>query len=281
MLTQALKPTLYIVATPIGNLNDITLRAIDTLKQVEFIAAEDTRHTRRLLSQFEIETSVISFHDYSSEESARKLLERIVNGENCALVSDAGTPLISDPGYRLVSLAPEYGVTVSPIPGACALIAGLSAAGLPSDRFCFEGFLPAKPLQRQKRLASLAGEERTLVFYEAPHRIEALLADMKMEFGEQREVVLGRELTKTFETITRGTLAELVDFTAADANQRRGEFVVMVAGEQAVKLFDDKVKETFALLNEELPPKKAAKIAAQIHGVNAKDIYQWSLTKNS
>ncbi|MEJ7746910.1 MAG: 16S rRNA (cytidine(1402)-2'-O)-methyltransferase [Luteimonas sp.] len=266
--------TLFIVATPIGNLGDLSPRALDTLRGVAAICAEDTRHTRQLLGHFGVDKPLLALHEHNESDVADKLVARLLGGDALALVSDAGTPLVSDPGYRLVRAARAAGIKVSPIPGASALIAAMSVAGLPSDRFVFEGFLPAKASARRERLATLASEPRTLVFYESSHRIEDALADFVALFGEGRRAVLARELTKLFETVLDGTLAELVARVGADDNQRKGEFVVLVegAGEDA----DAKVAEgrrLYATLAGHLPPSTAAKLAAELSGAPRKALY--------
>ncbi|MEP6634049.1 MAG: 16S rRNA (cytidine(1402)-2'-O)-methyltransferase, partial [Luteimonas sp.] len=222
--------TLYIVATPIGNLGDLSARALDTLRNVAAVCAEDTRHTRQLLAHYGVERPLIALHEHNEAEVAAKLVARLRNGDALALVSDAGTPLVSDPGFRLVRAAREAGIKVSPVPGASAVIAALSVAGLPSDRFVFEGFLPAKAAARRERLAQLAGETRTLVLYESSHRIEAALADLVAVFGAERKAVVARELTKLFETVLDGSLGALHARIAADADQRKGEFVMLIEG---------------------------------------------------
>src|SRR5207342_3336141 len=224
--------TLHVVATPIGNLGDLSPRALDTLRNVAAVCAEDTRHTRQLLSHFGLERPLLALHQHNEDAQAAQLVARLLAGDSLALVSDAGTPLVSDPGFRLVSAARAAGVRVSPVPGACAAIAALSVAGLPSDRFCFEGFLPAKAGARRERLRALAREPRTLVFYETGHRIEESLADFVEAFGARREAVLARELTKLFETVLGETLADLHAQVVADANQRKGEFVLVVRGSE-------------------------------------------------
>ncbi len=266
--------TLFVVATPIGNLADLSPRALATLKAVAAICAEDTRHTRQLLAHYGVEKPLVALHEHNEGEIADKLVARLTAGESLALVSDAGTPLVSDPGYRLVRAARAAGVKVSPIPGASAVIAALSVAGLASDRFVFEGFLPAKAAARRERLARLAAEPRTLVFYESAHRIEDSLTDMAAAFGAERPAVLARELTKLFETVLDGTLAAVRTQVAADPNQRRGEFVVIVqgAGEDA----DAKVVEgrrLYTKLSEHLPPSTAAKVAADLSGAPRKALY--------
>ena len=265
---------LFVVAPPIGNLGDLGSRALDTLKTVAAICAEDTRHTRQLLAHFGVEKPLIALHEHNEGDVAASMVARLVAGESLALVSDAGTPLVSDPGFRLVRAAREAGVTVSPVPGASALIAALSVAGLPSDRFIFEGFLPAKPNARRERLHALASEPRTLIFYESAHRIEEALDDAAAAFGSERRAVIARELTKLFETVLDGSLAELAQRVRADPNQRKGEFVLMVqgAGEDA----DAKVAEglrLYAKLKEHLPPSTAAKLAAELSGAPRKVLY--------
>ncbi len=266
--------TLHVVATPIGNLGDLSPRALEVLRAVAAICAEDTRHTRRLLAHFGIERPLLAVHEHNEDDVAGKLVERLLAGESLALVSDAGTPLVSDPGFRLVRAARAAGIAVSPVPGACAFVAALSVAGLASDRFVFEGFLPAKAAARRERLASLAGETRTLVFYESAHRIEDALADCVVVFGAERPAVLARELTKLFETVLDGTLAELRARVEADPDQRKGEFVLLVqgAGEDA----EAKVAEgrrLYAKLCEHLKPSQAAKLAAELSGAPRKALY--------
>ncbi|TLM76915.1 16S rRNA (cytidine(1402)-2'-O)-methyltransferase [Microbulbifer harenosus] len=273
------KAVLYIVATPIGNLADMVPRAVEVLQSADLVAAEDTRHSQRLFSHFSIDTPLVAYHDHSDDQRTAKILERLEQGQVVALISDAGTPLISDPGYRLVREARERGFAVVPIPGPCAFVAALSAAGLPSDRFTFEGFLPAKPLAREKALQSLAGETRTMVFYEAPHRVLDTLEAMRQIFGDTREAVIARELTKAFETIQLLPLAELVEWVRADSNQQRGEIVLLVRGADATKAaeLDAESERVMKLLLAELPPKRAAAVAAEITGVNKKLLYNWSL----
>ena len=266
--------TLHVVATPIGNLGDLSARALEILGRVDAICAEDTRHTRQLLSHFGLERPLLALHQHNEDAQAAQLVRRLLAGDSLALVSDAGTPLVSDPGFRLVRAAREAGVRVSPVPGACAAIAALSVAGLPSDRFVFEGFLPAKGGARRERLARLAAEPRTLMFYESAHRIEETLVDMAAAFGPGRPAVLARELTKLFETVLDGPLAALLARVQADPNQRRGEFVLIVegAGEDA----DARVTEgrrLYARLVEHLPPSTAARLAADLSGAPRKALY--------
>lgn len=275
--------TLYIVATPIGNLADMVPRAVETLQQVDLIAAEDTRHSRRLMEHFHISTPLVAYHNFNEQGSVDGLLAKLQQGSNIALISDAGTPLIADPGYRLVHAAQQQGVTVVPIPGACAVIAALSASGLASDRFAFEGFLPAKASQRRSTLEKLATESRTLIFYEAPHRVLDALEDMTSVFGSQRQGVMARELTKTFETIKSASLAELVAFVKEDSNQQKGEIVLLVAGHinETVTEVDETSAKVLAVLLKELPLKKAAALTAEITGVNKKVLYQWGIKNKS
>ena len=266
--------TLYVIATPIGNLADISARALQTLREVAAVCAEDTRHTRPLLAHYGIDKPLIALHDHTEEAIADKVVARLLAGESLALVSDAGTPLVSDPGFKLVRAARAAGIKVSPIPGACAAIAALSVAGLPSDRFAFEGFLPAKASARRERLSRLASATATLVFYESSHRIEESLADMLAIFGGDRPAVLARELTKLFETVLDGDLASLLAQVQADPNQRRGEFVVMVQGagdDEAAQIAEG--RRLYARLNEHLPPSTAAKLAAELSGAPRKALY--------
>lgn len=274
--------TLYVVATPIGNLEDISARALRILREVALVAAEDTRHTLRLLQHFGIQTAVSACHEHNERDEGDRFLERLRAGDDIALVSDAGTPLISDPGFHLVRAARRDGFAVVPVPGACAAIAALSAAGLPSDRFGFEGFLPAKTAARQARLSSIKEETRTLIFYEAPHRLLDCLEDMARVFGEARQVVLARELTKTFETIRGGALADLCAWVAGDANQQRGECVLLVEGWQppvGEAALDDETSRVLDLLLAELPLKRAAALAAEITGVRKNLLYQAALDR--
>ncbi len=273
-MMPAAPATLYVVATPIGNLADLSPRAQEVLRSVAAICAEDTRHTGQLLSHFGISRPLVALHDHNEEAMAERVVARLLGGESMAVVSDAGTPLVSDPGFRLVRAARAAGVKVSPVPGACAAIAALSVAGLPSDRFVFEGFLPAKAAARRERLQRLAGETGTLVFYESSHRIAESLADMAAAFGDERPAVVARELTKLFETVLDGTLAQLRAAVEADDNQRKGEFVVMVQGaadDEAAKIAEG--RRLHARLKEYLPPSTAAKLAAELSGAPRKLLY--------
>ncbi len=272
---------LYIVATPIGNLGDISARALEVLQKVDRIAAEDTRHSASLLRHFAIDTPMFALHEHNERHKAEQVLGLLQQGESLALISDAGTPLISDPGYFLVREAHRAGFRVVPVPGPSALIAALSACGLATDRFCFEGFLPAKSGARRRALEALAQEPRTLAFYETPHRIEESLADMAATLGEERPATLARELTKTFETIRHAPLGELCDWVAADPNQRRGEFVVLIQGAEAVsgEGLDEETQRIATLLAEELSVKQAASLAAKISGEKKNAIYKYLLEK--
>jgi len=267
---------LFIVATPIGHLDDLSPRAAAVLRAVRIIAAEDTRHSAPLLARVGSEARVLALHDHNEREQSARIVEEILAGHDVALISDAGTPLISDPGFRLVRAVREAGGIVSPIPGPCAAIAALSAAGLPSDRFVFEGFLPAKSAARRERMSALAAEARTLIFYESSHRILESVTDAAVVFGAEREAVLARELTKMFETIIAAPLGALAERIAADPNQQRGEFVLLIAGakddDADARLAEG--KRIFALLREELAPAKAAKLAAAITGAPRKALYQ-------
>jgi 16S rRNA (cytidine1402-2'-O)-methyltransferase len=269
---------LYIVATPIGNLQDMSLRAIETLKGVAGIVAEDTRHSQQLLQHFSIQTPVVALHEHNERDRTQQLLQRLQQGEDLALISDAGTPLISDPGYYLVRELQLAGMKVVPIPGACAAIAALSAAGLATDRFIFEGFLPAKAGAREHRLTELRDENRTLIFYEAPHRVLETLQAMLAVFGPERRVVLARELTKLFETIKSAPLQELVEWVSADPNQQRGEIVILVEGLKVVA--DAALKEMRRILTTllaDLPLKQAVELTAKITGLKKNEVYALAL----
>lgn len=274
--------TLFVVATPIGNLDDLSARALKVLGAVTLIAAEDTRHSARLMQHFGIGTPLAACHEHNERDEGNRFIERLLAGDDVALISDAGTPLISDPGYHLVRQARASGVRVVPVPGACALIAALSAAGLPSDRFVFEGFLPAKTVGRRARLELVREEPRTLIFYEAPHRILECLQDMREVFGADRQALLARELTKTFETLQGLPLDQLCEWVAADANQQRGECVVLVAGWQAPEdeaAVSVEALRVLDLLLAEMPLKRAAALAAQITGVRKNLLYQAALER--
>jgi len=265
---------LYLVATPIGNLEDISYRAVRILSEVDLIAAEDTRHSRVLLSHYNITTPVIALHEHNEAKMEGRILDRISSGEVIALISDAGTPLISDPGYKLVRAARETGLPVYSVPGPSAITAALSVAGLPTDRFAFEGFLPSKTAARKKKLEQLCRETRTLVFFESSHRIEAATRDMAAAFGQNRLVAVCRELTKKFETVLRAPLAEIVEKLKEDKNQSKGEFVIVVDGYQGSE--DESLSDAFrtaTALLEYLPVSQAARIAAKLHDVSRRDVY--------
>ncbi len=266
--------SLYVVATPIGNLDDISARALKILREVALIAAEDTRHSQRLMQHFGISTPLAACHEHNERDEGSRFITRLLAGDSVAL--------ISDPGYHLVRQARAAGINVVPVPGACALIAALSAAGLPSDRFIFEGFLPAKSVGRKARLEAVKEEPRTLIFYEAPHRILECLQDMEAVFGGERQALLAREITKTFETLKGLPLAELRAFVESDSNQQRGECVVLVAGWTAPESEDAVSSEAMRILNlllEEMPLKRAAALAAQITGERKNVLYQVALDK--
>lgn len=267
---------LYIVATPIGNLEDMTFRAIDVLKKVSWIAAEDTRHSGSLLKHYSIKTPLFALHDHNERDRTEELLNRLKNGESIALISDAGTPLISDPGYFLVRETRAAGVKVIPIPGPCAAICALSVSGLATDRFVFEGFLTSKTQARLDHLTTLIHEPRTLVFYEAPHRILDTLHALVSVFGPHRKAVLARELTKMFETVHEGELGELAEWVKLDSNQQRGEIVLMVEGNKQANRFEG--QEVLLLLLENLPLKQAVEVAAKITGQRKNELYQLALT---
>jgi len=268
---------LYVVATPIGNLGDMSQRAREVLQQVDRIAAEDTRHSGQLLRHFAINTPLLALHEHNERQISEGLVVRMLAGETLALVSDAGTPLVSDPGFHLVRLAVQAGIQVLPVPGACALTAALSVAGLATDRFRFEGFLPAKHGARQQRLETLLHEEATLVFYEAPHRILDTLADMEPMFGAGRQLVLARELTKTFETVLRGTIAEVQQQVEADSNQQKGEMVLLLEGAAAEPNDDIEVQRILTILLAQLPVKQASTLAAAITGEKKNHLYDLAL----
>ncbi|MCI3947000.1 hypothetical protein K0038_04081 [Pseudomonas syringae] len=274
--------SLYVVATPIGNLDDMSVRALKVLREVALIAAEDTRHSARLMQHFGISTPLAACHEHNERDEGSRFITRLLAGDDVALISDAGTPLISDPGYHLVRQARAAGVPVVPVPGACALIAALSAAGLPSDRFIFEGFLPAKAVGRKAKLEKVKEEPRTLIYYEAPHRILECLQDMESVFGADRHALLAREITKTFETLKGLPLGELRAFVESDSNQQRGECVVLVAGwtpPEDEDVIGTEARRVLDLLLEEMPLKRAAALAADITGVRKNLLYQVALEK--
>jgi 16S rRNA (cytidine1402-2'-O)-methyltransferase len=273
--------TLRVVATPIGNLEDLSPRAQRILAEVAQVVCEDTRHSGRLLAAFGIRQRLASLHEHNEARVAPGLVERLVAGESMAVISDAGTPLLSDPGYRLVRAAAAAGVTVSPVPGPSALLAALSVAGLPTDRFAFEGFLPAKAAARRARLQALAEESRTLVFFEAGNRVAALLQDAIECLGAAREAVLARELTKLHEQVYRGNLARLAELAGSDPDVSRGEMVVLVAGRADAREGDGDralLQQLLPALLEELPPSRAVKLAAKLSGVPRREVYELALS---
>jgi 16S rRNA (cytidine1402-2'-O)-methyltransferase len=272
---------LYVVATPIGNLSDISRRAVEILGEVDLVAAEDTRHTKKLLDALNIHApAMLSLHEHNERERLDHLLALLQEGRRIALVSDAGTPLISDPGFPLVARCREHGVKVVPVPGPSAVITALSVSGLPTDRFLFEGFLPRTASKRQARLDLLRDFSSTMVFYESSHRILQTLTDMQHLFGEDRQAVMARELTKAFETVVPGTLARLVEIVTADPNQQRGEFVVMVAGAEArPEMVEAEARRVLDAFADELSPNRLAKVVAKLYGGNKRDYYQYLLEK--
>ncbi|WP_276921038.1 16S rRNA (cytidine(1402)-2'-O)-methyltransferase [Frischella perrara] len=280
----SIKPsTLYIVATPIGNLGDITLRAIETLKNVDLIAAEDTRHSGLLLQHFAIEGRLYPLHDHNEQQKTEALIEKLKSGLSIALISDAGTPLINDPGYHLVKACYRNQITVVPVPGACAAITALSVSGLPTDRFCYEGFLPAKSKARIDLLTQLKQEPRTVVFYESTHRILDSLQDMLDVYGPEKIVVLAKELTKSWETIIHSPLKDLIEWLKADDNRRKGEFVLIVEGYDKVneQEIDPDAIKLLNRLQQEIPLKKAAGIVAEIYGLKKNQLYQLGLEQKT
>lgn len=271
---------LFVVATPIGHLDDMTFRSIEVLKSVSVIAAEDTRQSAQLLKHYNISTPLTACHDHNESNKIDILIEKLKSGQNIALVSDAGTPLISDPGFKLVRAAQENGIRVIPVPGACAAIAALSAVGLPSDRFSFEGFLSSKQSQRLIQLEKLKHESQTMIIYEAPHRILDSVKDMADVFGADRPVGFAREITKTFETIKKMTLSELVTFIENDRNQQKGEIVLVIGGAPDAKDQDVEQEKLDQLLNrllQDLSVKAASQLAADLTGIKKKIAYQRAL----
>jgi 16S rRNA (cytidine1402-2'-O)-methyltransferase len=268
---------LYVVATPIGNLGDISARAREILAAVSAVAAEDTRHSGRLLRELGLERPLVSLHEHNERARVAELVARLQRGESIALVSDAGTPLVSDPGYLLVAAAVDAGLVVTPVPGPNAAIAALSASGLPCDRFCFEGFLPSRAAARRRRLAELAAETRTLILYEAPHRMADCLADLASACGDGRRACVAREITKRFETFYHGTLAELAARAKSDPDLARGESVVLVAGAPAAEPGAAGLDATLSVLLRHLPPSAAAAAAAALTGVRRADAYARAL----
>ncbi|BAV32837.1 methyltransferase [Sulfuricaulis limicola] len=271
--------TLYVVATPIGNLEDMTPRALRILSEADLIAAEDTRHSGKLLRHFGIGTKTEAIHEHNERSQVPRLVEILKGGKSIAFITDAGTPLVSDPGFLLVRAARQAGIRVVPVPGACAAIAALSAAGLPSDRFVFEGFPPAKSAARRAVFEKLREDGRTLIFYESPHRILESLKDMSEVFGGAREAVLARELTKQFETLHAGTLVELLAWVGRDTNQQLGEFVILIHGVPRVEqeAMDEEAGRVLRILLDELPVSQAAALAARITGLKKNLLYDYAL----
>jgi len=280
MSEQIIQPsTLYIVATPIGNLADISQRALNILENVDVIACEDTRHTQRLLSAYSIKNRTMSMHDHNERQRQEQISSLLQEGKSVALVSDAGTPLISDPGFHLVRHCRQLGLAVSPIPGACAAISALSVAGLPTDRFTFEGFLPSKSGSRQSTLNELANETRTMVFYDAPRRAIDTVEDIVKVLGGERYVVMARELTKTFETVHSDTAENLLAWLQEDPNQLKGEMVLIIEGHKVdPNDIPAHVVATLKLLLAEMKPKKACAITAEIYGVKKNALYDFALS---
>ena len=269
--------TLYLVATPIGNLADITQRAISVLGQVDIIAAEDTRHSQRLLSYLGIKSKLLAYHEHNEDRMTPKLLDELASGKSVALISDAGTPLISDPGYRLVTQGHDNEIDIVPVPGVCAAITALSAAGLATDSFTFEGFPPAKQGARLNFLEPLAEQSRTMIFYISCHRIVETLKDMQSVFGENRRATFARELTKTFETIKRAELSDLVNWVEADDNQRKGEIVLVVEGKEAQAADNKQIDHYLSVLLAELPVKQSVSLVVKMTGENKNEIYKRAL----
>ena len=268
--------TLFIVATPIGNLDDITFRAFEVLKNVDFVLAEDTRHSKKLLSHLDISKRIRAFHEHNEREKTKAIISEIYSGKSIALISDAGTPLISDPGYFLVAQAKKEGLKVVPIPGPTALITALSASGLASDSFTFLGFLPSKQTARVKLLIGLVGRTETIIFYESPKRVLATLTDMQTIFGDSREVCLAKELTKAFETIHTGSIPNLIEYLTIDQNHQKGEFVILISATNKIDLAEAEIQldSLLPILCAEMGTSKAAKIAAKITGIDKKKCYK-------
>jgi len=268
--------TLFIVATPIGNLDDITFRAVEILKSVDIILAENTRHSKKLLQHLNITKSIRAFHEHNEREKTKAIIDELHSGKSIALISDAGTPLISDPGYFLVVQAKKEGLRVVPIPGASALITALSASGLASDSFTFLGFLPSKQIARIKLLKTLLNQTKTSIFYESPKRILATLTDMHAIFGDSREVCLAKELTKVFETIQTDSIPNLINYLTADENNQKGEFVILIAANDKIDIVEAETRldSLLPILCAEMGASKAAKLAAKITGIDKKICYK-------
>ena len=274
--------TLYVVATPIGNFADVSERMRHTLASVSKIAAEDTRRTGLLLSHLQIDTPCFSFHDHNERQKLDWIVQLLQAGESIALVSDAGTPLISDPGYPLIARLRENGMEVTAIPGPCALITALSIAGLPTDRFVFEGFLSSKSSSRKAQLEAMVEQTATSILYESSHRIKACLEDIRLVFGKDRRIVVARELTKTFETVLDGSIEEILDKLNSDHNQSKGEFVVMIKGQEKKPNILTPESEKLALtLSRELPSKKVSSVVSEIYGVKKKLVYDFLISEKN
>lgn len=272
--------SLYIVATPIGNRADISQRAIEVLSEVDLIAAEDTRHSGQLLQYYNISRPMLAYHDHNESQQTERILQRLLEGKSVALISDAGTPLMSDPGYRLVKAAQQAGIPVSPVPGPCAAIAALSASGLATDQFYFVGFPPSKSTARKKFFHTLSHYASTLVFYESNHRIVGSIKDMLEVFGESRSVVLARELTKKFETIRQSSLPELLQWVESDSNQQKGEFVLLLEGDTRTEESEGlnmELDHMLKVLMDELPVKQASQLVARITGLKKNQVYKRGL----
>ena len=270
---------IYVVATPIGNLGDMTARAIEVLNSVDLILAEDTRHSMPLLRHFQIQTKCQAFHEHNEKSVAESICERVAQGESVAIISDAGVPLISDPGFPLVRMAHEQNLPVLTIPGACAAISAISVAGLATDRFSFEGFLPAKSGGKRKVLETLLNESRTMIFYESPRRVVDTLSIMLELFGPERQAVLARELTKLFETVRKAPLSELLEFVEGDSNQVKGEIVLLLEGKVQEDMDEDKeeLKRVLTILLEEVSLKQAVSIAMKLNGLKRNQVYPLAL----
>lgn len=283
IVTQTEPGILYLVATPIGNLRDFTFRAVDVLQQVDLIACEDTRHSRPLLDHYGISTSTVPFHEHNEDSAAPRLIERLLRGESIALISDAGTPLISDPGFPLVRSARSAGIRVVPVPGACALVAALSASGLPTDRFAFEGFLPRKSSARKASLENLSNDARTLIFYESSHRVLESVADIAAIFPSERRLVIARELTKLFETIVDTQVGEAISFLESDPNRQKGEFVLVLEGAPEFGRAEGLAAEEERILRillEDCSVKTAVSLTVKITGARREMVYRTALRLN-
>ena len=268
--------TLFIVATPIGNLDDISFRAVAILKSVDLVLAEDTRHSKKLLKHLNIAKPIRAFHEHNEQEKTKTIIGELYSGKSIALISDAGTPLISDPGYFLVAQAKKECLRVVPVPGPSALITALSASGLASDSFTFLGFLPSKQTARVKLLIGLVGRTETIIFYESPKRVLATLTDMQTIFGDSREVCLAKELTKAFETIHTGSIPNLIEYLTIDQNHQKGEFVILISATNKIDLAEAEIQldSLLPILCAEMGTSKAAKIAAKITGIDKKKCYK-------